>query len=120
MTTQVLSAEFEGRLARFAELEPHWDGYNGLPIPQIVIERARYFVNLLAPIVGEPWVGPCATGEILLQCQLPGGKTVDFYVDEQINDWEVAFCDPSREPAVSGHDVTDEAGLVQFLTQAVA
>ena len=110
----------EERLTRFAKLESDWNGECGLPISPVVIDRARYFANLLTPIAGEPWVGPCGTGEILLQFQLPGGKTADFYVDEQIDDWEVAFCDPSREPAVSSHDVTDEAGLVQFLTQAVA
>lgn len=76
-----LSLDFLSRLLTFVEWRPGWDGNSAEHVDHVTAARAIALARTMRAVAPEPFVAPAASGALLLQWDLPGGTSVEVFVD---------------------------------------
>lgn len=112
-----LSAEFMERLQRFAAFAPDWDSYGADVISIVALREAERIAEASLAVAPEPFVAPCATGEVLLDWTLPNKNRVEFFVGDA---WEDEAALIVHEGDVHERHVGNEEGLMALLKEAAS
>ena len=78
-----LSDAFIGRLFKFVEWSPGWDGAGAEHVAHGTAEKALKTARRMRGIAPEPFVAPAPTGSLLLQWDFADGVSVEVYVDSE-------------------------------------
>ncbi len=77
-----LSKEFWGRLLRFVEWAPDWDGQGAEHITSATAAHAGRVAEEALAVTPEPLVAPAGDGSLLLEWKLASGVRVEVFVEE--------------------------------------
>ncbi len=100
-----LSKEFWGRLLRFVEWAPDWDGQGAEHITSATAAHAGRVAEEALAVTPEPLVAPAGDGSLLLEWDLPNGVAVEVFVQgEELEPAAVAQEGCVEEVPVGGVD----------------